>query len=196
VTIDLGVASAASYDVGDTTALLRGNGSGATPPAFSFFTADSRVTRVTAPQFRVGFAMTRRLAIEAGVAQSNPRIAVSIAGDAEAPAQELFGEELQQYLVDAGVSWLLPVTVGKVVPFVAGGGGYLRQLHEDRTLGEDGRIYYAGGGARYWWRGGDRRATALGIRGDVRVNVRQNGIDFENKMRVYPTLSLSVFIGL
>ena len=78
----------------------------------------------------------------------------------------------------------------------SGGAGYLRQLHEDRTLGETGQVYYAGGGARYWLRGGDARSTSLGLQGEVRVNVRRGGIDFENATRRYPSLGLSVFLGL
>lgn len=196
VSIDVGMLASGGYDVGSTTAQLRGNGPGAAPPLFRFFTADSHVTRVTSPQLRVGVAVTRRIAVDVGVVQSNPRIGVTIEGDAEAPAQDLFGETLQQYLVDGGIHWLLPVTFGRVVPVLSGGGGYLRQLHEDRTLGETGRLFYAGAGARYWLRGGDRRSMALGIRGDVRVNFRQQGIDFENKMRMYPSMSLSLFLGL
>ena len=35
-------------------------------------------------------------------------------------------------------------------PFVTAGGGYLRQLHEGLTVIEEGRVFYVGGGARYW----------------------------------------------
>ena len=40
------------------------------------------------------------------------------------------------------------------------GAGYLRQLHQDRTLIEHGQIFYAGGGLRYWLRGGDGMTVA------------------------------------
>ena len=81
-------------------------------------------------------------------------------------------------------------------PSSSGGAAFLRQLHEDRTLAETGQIYYAGGGARYWLRGGHGAGRAVGLRGDARVNFRRNGIDFEDTMRTYPTFSLSVFVGL
>ena len=62
----------------------------------------------------------------------------------------------QQYLFDGGadVAAADSASGSRLAPFVAGGAGYLRQLHEDRTLAETGQIYYAGGGARYWLRGG------------------------------------------
>ena len=84
----------------------------------------------------------------------------------------------------------------RLAPFVSGGVSFLRQLHEDRTLAETGHVYHAGGGARYFLRGGRASGRALGLRGDARVNFRRNGIDFDNTMRTYSTFSLSAFVGL
>ena len=196
-TLGVGIQSSGGYDLGAATAELRGNAVGASPPPFTLFTTDSRLTSTTAPEFRAGFAVTRKLAVEFAASLAHPRVGVSIAQDAEAPAQELFGEELEQYQFDVGMTWQLPIPMGaRLAPFVIVGGGHLRQLHEDRTLAETGQIYYAGGGARYWLRGGSADAKAIGVRGDVRVNLRRHGIDFEDKMRAYPTVSLSLFIGL
>jgi hypothetical protein len=197
LTVSAGVSWSGGYDVGSATAQLRGNSPGATAPPFTLLTADSRVTSAAGPEIKAGFSITRTLLLEAGGSVSRPRIGVSIAGDAEAPAQQLPGEELRQYLFDGSLSWQLPIRLGgRLAPFVIGGGGYLRQLHEDRTLGETGQIYYAGGGARYFLRGGHGGARPIGLRGDVRVNVRRRGIDFDNTMRAYPTLSLQLFVGI
>ena len=84
----------------------------------------------------------------------------------------------------------------RVAPFVSIGGGYLRQLHEDRALAETGTIYYAGGGLRYWLRGGQGASMDVGVRADARINVRRDGIDFENKRRTYPSVSPMLFVGL
>lgn len=196
ITIEAGLNASGAYDVGSSKAELRGNGMGATPPSFTLLQADSRVTPATAAELRLGFALTRHVSIEVRGLRSAPHIGVGISRDAEAQAQELPGEQLRQFVVDGGVSWQLPFATRRAAPFVSAGAGYLRQLHEDRMLGETGRLYYAGGGVRYWLRGGDARSTSLGLRGDIRINLRQNGIDFENAMRMYPTMSLSVFLGL
>jgi hypothetical protein len=197
VTINGGAIWLGGYDVGISTAKLRGNGPGATPPTFALLTADSRFTPAIAPELRVGFSLSRRWTIEGGGQWGQPHIAVAISGDAEAPAQELHGEQLQQYVFDAGVNWQLPINIGRrLAPFVGAGAGYLRQLHEDRTSAETGRIYYAGAGARYWLRGGQGRTRPVGIRGELRVNVRRQGIDFTNETRTYPALSLSAFFGI
>jgi len=194
--VNVGVATSGGYDVGVAAAELRGNGPGALPPPFPYFLAESRMKRATTHEVRIGFAVTRRIAVEGAAALGNARIGVAISGDAEAPAQDLFGEDVKQYLFEGGVSWQLPMTVGRVAPFVSAGGGFLRQLHEERTLAETGQLYYAGGGARYWLMGGGRSSMALGLRGDVRLNVRHRGIDFENKLRTYPSLALALFLGL
>jgi hypothetical protein len=197
VMLGAGLAWSGAYDIGVATAQLRGNGPSATPPPFTLFRTDSHFTKTTMPDVRVGIALTRRLAFEAGASLSHPHIGVRIAGDAEAPSQALLGEELEQYLFEGGMTWQPPIAFGRnLAPFVSVGAGYLRQLHEDRTLAETGEIYYAGGGARYWLRGRSGATKALGIRADARLNVRTRGIDFEDKMRTYPTFSLALFVGL
>ena len=195
-TVGAGIVWSGAHDIGDAAASLRGNGIGTAPPAFTLFKATSRITPATSPELRVGYAITPRTAVEFGVAYTRPRIAVSISADPEAPSQELPGEKLEQYVIGGGVTWQVPLRIGdRLAPFVLGGAAFLRQLHEDRTLAETGQIYYAGAGARYFLRGGHGRGRAFGLRGDARVNVRRKGIDFEDKMRLYPTVSLAAFIG-
>jgi hypothetical protein len=63
-------------------------------------------------------------------------------------------------------------------------------------LVESGQLYFAGGGARFWLRGSATSSRSLGLRTDVRVNIRRRGADFENAVRVYPTVSALFFVGL
>ena len=206
VTLGGGVIWSGGYGVGESTAQLRGNAPGATAPPFTLFTVESRVTAAAAPFFRVGFAVTPALVVEGGVNYAQPRVGMSISRDAEAPAQELAGEKLEQYQIDAGLSWQIPMPLSirekmgsagsRLAPFASAGGAYLRQLHEDRALAETGQVYYAGGGARYWLRGGQGTTRDLGVRGDIRVNFRTGAIDFDNKTRIYPSVSLMLFVGL
>jgi hypothetical protein len=44
--------------------------------------------------------------------------------------------------------------------------------------------------------GGHGTARSAGLRGEFRMNMRTGGIDFEDKMRAYPTFSLFLFIGV
>lgn len=197
VVVEGGVAWSGGYTIGDTDAQLRTNATGTAPPPFTLFSVSSDVSRATSVTARVGFTLTPRLAVEVGGQFGMPRVGFSVSQDVETAAQRIEGEQLKQYLFEGAVVWQLPVRLGsRMRPFVIGGGGYLRQLHEERTLVETGQIYYGGIGARYWLRGGSGRARALGLRGDLRANVRRGGVDFDNTVRVFPTLSASLFLSL
>ena len=107
--IGAGVVWSGAYDIGEATAQLRGNGPGASAPPVTLFTSDSQVTSATSPELRIGFAMTRRVALEFAMSVTQPHVAVAIAGDTEAPSQQLPGEKLEQYLFEGGATWQLPV---------------------------------------------------------------------------------------
>ena len=192
-----GVTWSGSYPAGSRDALLRSSALGATPPPFTLFSSTSTVEPITGVDGRIGFTLTSNLAVEVGGAFARPRVSTAISADPEVASQVLDGEQLDQYLFDAGAVWQLPLRFGcRARPFVTGGAGYLRQLHQGRTLVEQGEIYYAGGGLRYWIRGGDGRKRSLGLRADARAMWKKHGIDFENKMRLFPTVTVGVFVGL
>jgi hypothetical protein len=197
VTISGGLDWGGGYDVGVSTAQLRTNAPGASPPPFTWFTVDSQMAGSLGGQVRVGYAITPRLTVEGAAALSRRRIAFDVTGDNETSFQSLEGESVHHYLFEGTAMWHLPLArYPKVVPFASGGAGYLRQLHQDRTLVETGQVYHAGGGLQYWLRGRPDSARGLGVRGDVRMNIRHSGIDFENATRVFPSLSLLLFVGL
>jgi hypothetical protein len=197
VTITGGLGWSGGYDIGSSTAQLRTNANGLNPPPFTLFEVDSRVASAPGGELRVGVEVVPRLSVEGGVLFARRPLAFRITGDPELNAQEFEGESLQHYVFDAGLLWELPRNGGERFRlFATGGAGYVRQLHQDRTLVKSGQIYYAGGGARYWLRGRPDSNRSLGLRGDVRLNLRRNGIEFAESPRVYPTLSLLVFLGL
>lgn len=197
VTISGGAGWLGGYPIGTSTAQLRTNAPGATPPPLTLFTVDSRIAPAAAGEVRVGVAITRRLTIEGGAAFGRRPVPLSISGDLEAGPQRLEGESLHHYAFDGGLAVELRRPSGaRLRTFVLGGAGYLRQLHQDRTLVKAGQIFYAGGGARYWLRQRPDSSRSLGVRGDVRLNVRRHGIDFENKTRLYPSVSLLLFVAL
>jgi hypothetical protein len=196
VVIGGGAIWSGGYGIGDATAELRGNGTGASPPPFTLLSTDSSLQSAFGVEARVGFTVTAALALEAGVGYASPDVAVAIADDAEASPTTLdAAETLRQYIVDGAVVWQLPVLRlgSRARPFVIGGGGYLRQLYDERTLVETGQIIYAGGGVRFWLRGGAGDGSSLGIRGDVRVNWRRQGVEFEGRTRTFPSVGVSLF---
>lgn len=197
VTINGGLGWSGGHDVGAATATLRTNAPGATPPPFTLFNVDTRMAPSPGGEVRVGVAIGSRFTIEGGALLARRQLAFRITGDRESSAQQFDGETVQHYVFDGGLLWELPVArSARLRTFVAGGAGYLRQLHQDRTLVESGQIYYVGAGMRYWLRGRSESSKSVGLRGDFRVNLQRKGIDFEDKTRAYPTVSLLMFVGL
>lgn len=198
LTVGGGVVWTGGYPIGDATAQLRGNAVGASAPPFTLFQSESAIEATAGVDARVGLAMSRSLTLELGVSYQRPGLTTSLSQDAEAAAVTIDAERLSQYVVDIGALWQLPrLTFGpRVRPFVLAGGGYLRQLYDERTLVETGSLYYAGAGVRYWLRGGDGQRRSVGLRADGRAQWRLDGVEFEGKTRVAPVVTLHVFLEL
>ena len=79
------------------------------------------------------------------------------------------------------------------MPFCLGGAGYLRELHEQDALVEDGLEYHAGGGLKWWFGQGRRR---VGVRGEAGISIRDGGFDFADGLRVVPTVGGSLDLYL
>jgi hypothetical protein len=82
-----------------------------------------------------------------------------------------------------------------VLPFVTGGGGYLRQLHEGATLVQTGSIYYIGAGASIALSTADRRQRVkqIGLRLDTRAIVRTGGVTIDGRAYTAPAVGASLF---
>jgi hypothetical protein len=102
-----------------------------------------------------------------------------------------------QYLIDVSAVWQISqLELGnRARPYVVAGGGYLRQLDVDRVKAETGNLFHLGGGIRYWLRGSDARRRALGLRAEVRAQLRSGGLEFEEKTRLAPAANLFLFFG-
>ena len=191
-----GLLLSAGYPLGDVAADLRRNGPGMQAP-FTLFRAQSDLERATGLDARVSFAVTRVFALEVGGTYATPRLAVTIAGDMEAQDVGTVTEQVSQYSIDVSGIYQVPgLALGnRMRPYLIGGGGYLRQLHEGRLLVETGRTFHAGGGLQYWFRGGQGKARPLGVRAEGRYVRRTGGIDFEDAARSFPSFTVLAFAG-
>jgi hypothetical protein len=192
----VGGAFTASYPVGDVTANLRRNTTG-TPPPFPLLRAESKIEGAWAADLRVGIALTRSMELEVGGSYATPELAVTISEDDELGEGAFASERIEQYAVDVSGVYLLPnlTIASRLRPYVVGGGGYLRQLHEGRLKVETGGTLHVGGGLRFWWQGGRPNQRSLGARAEVRYVRRIGGIDFEERARSFPRVSLLAFAG-
>ncbi len=195
ITVSAGLVTSGGYPIGERNAELRRNVPGA-PTPLTFFRTEADIERAAGFEGRVGIAVTRRFTIEAGVSVARPRLVITIAADNEVTGAAEVSEKVSQLALDVSGVFQLPWSDRgrRTRPYVMGGAGYLRQLHEDRLLAEAGRTIHVGGGLAYWLRGADGRLRPMGVRGDARYVRRFNAIDFEESSRGYPTVSVLGFV--
>jgi hypothetical protein len=177
------------YGLGDSVAELTPN-SGTS--GFEQFTTDNRVHQVVGALAKIGFVVTPAVVVEAGFRFSRPVYEVRVSGDAEGAPDTTIEETLSQYVFDGSVVWNVTRAAfagGRVVPFLSGGAGYLRELHEEDALVEEGLEYHAGGGLKWWFGTGRRR---FGVRGEGGISIRDGGFDFKDGQRVVPVVSGSL----
>ena len=190
-----GVLTSGGYGAGDVTAELRRNATGTATP-FTLLVAESELGTAIAVEGRVGVALSNRLLLEVGGSFARPELGVTITQDAEAPSGGFASSGVDQYIVDVSAVYQLPVTMGRrATTYAIGGGGYLRQLHAGRLAVETGSTIHVGAGLQYWFRSGPKRRP-LGARGEVRYVRRHGGIEFEDRGRGFPTISVLAFVGL
>ena len=172
------------YDLGSATAELTSN-TGTSGGPFTFFETDNRVESVSGFVARVGYYVTPAVAVEGGLRFTRPRLASRISADVESAPNITAEETIDQYVFDGSLVWHFGQSTGRrgnVAPFVYGGAGYLRELHEGDALVEEGTEYHAGGGIK-WWFGARGR---MGIRAEAGLSIRDGGFDFEEKTRIAP----------
>lgn len=181
--------------LGSTDANLRANSQQPTP--YRIFVADATISRAPVFDLRVGYAVSRRIGVEARFGLHHPELRAALSSDAEGAAPVTTGERLDRYAVDGGVTFALDtLRVARLVPFVAAGGGYARQLHEGQTVVDEGRIYYAGGGVKCWLMTRDRGLfKSFGVRGDVRLNVLDLETSFDEGTHRHVSVGGSAVLG-
>jgi hypothetical protein len=184
-----GVSWARGFDLGNAAAEQTRNPTTGSSPLI-LFNSDTQVDAAPGAQARLGVYLTPRISIEGGVQYSRPVVSTRVSGDFESAESATLSETLTRYVFDGAVVVHLPAFAGgRGVPFLTGGAGYLRELHQGQELVETGTQYYAGAGLKLWF-GQMRRG--FGLRGDIGVAIRDGGFDFDDGQRTLPTASASL----
>jgi hypothetical protein len=186
-----GLLWAQGYDLGTTTASLTRNPTTGSSP-LQLFDSSASQDAASGLVARLAVYLSRSVAIEGGFQYSKPVLGVRVSGDFEGADAATVTETISRYVFDGSVVFhLLPASFarGRGVPFLTGGGGYVRELHEGNELVQTGQQYHVGGGLKFWF--GERRRR-FGIRGDVGIAVREGASDFSEGWRTVPTAAASL----
>jgi hypothetical protein len=177
--VSVGGIALGPMDFGTT---LIANQSGA--PEVTFFNAATEIGTGTGFDGRLAFNITRSLAVEGGLVWTRATLESRITSDVEGIPDVTLAQDLDTYFVEASAVWhLRRLTLGgNVLPFVAGGAGYLRQLDDEKLLTDDpGQVYHAGGGVKVLFRQRPRGfIRGLGVRTDARVYFLTSGVELDD----------------
>jgi len=139
-----------------------------------------------------------RLRAEVTASYSKPVLSTIVSGDVESAAGATASETITQIIVEGNLLFALTAengARGRIAPFVSGGAGYLRQLHEGQTVVDTGRTLQAGGGARMVLRSSASSNLRVGVRGDIRVIARTRGVSPDGVTHVAPAFGASIFVA-
>lgn len=177
------------FEMGSLTAELTRS----TPTeTFDLFETESTTSGFPGAFARIGFYVSDGVSIEGGMRYAKPKLSVRLTGDAESAPDTTAEETLSHYVFEGSLVWHLrhlSFASGRAIPYLAGGAGYLRELHEGNQLVETGQEYHALGGLKYWLGSGARR---FGLRVEGGVSARKKGFDSADEVRMLPV----VFGGL
>jgi Outer membrane protein beta-barrel domain len=186
-----GAVYVAGFDLGESTAELTRNTTTG-PGPFDLFTTSTELRSTVGVQGRIGYYFSPRLEVEGGMRYARPVLSIRISGDAEEAPDQTAEETLSQFVFDGSVLWHFTrpqASPSRVVPFVVGGAGYIRELHADLELVETGVEYHAGAGVKVWFGNARRR---FGVRGEAGISIRDGGFDFEDNRRAVPIAAGSI----
>lgn len=169
----------------------------ATPPGFTLFRADSTLGRRAGGDLVIALPLTATLAVEARGTVGRPTLTTRLSGDPEGATGDGASERVTDVEIGGRVSWLVPSGPWprRLRPFVAAGGAYVRQLHQDRILVETGSAWRADLGSHLWLRGGHGRGLALGLTAEMGWHWRTGGITFDEGVRSAPAAAVRMFAG-
>jgi hypothetical protein len=193
VELSVGAGLLGGAQLGERAADLRAGGSGG---PFRLFDSESELARSGLVEARAGVRVTSRYTLEARVALSRPDLRTTVSSDLEAPPVDPLAEQVKQYAFDGGVRMGLgDSAIFGLAPFVSAGAGYLRQLHENDALVDEGHYFYAGGGMARWLVIRSGMLRGVGVRADARLYLFSGGDSLSDDGRQQGAISGSFVVA-
>jgi hypothetical protein len=159
------------------------------------FRSASELSASPAVDGRLGVAVTPRLQFEAAFVFDPTQFSTRLIGDVEGIPDTVATTPLRRYVIEGGARLQLRrLQRRRVMPFVAAGAGYVRNVSQGQLLVETGQTYYFGGGADVPWRpGGARGLRGGGLRFDARATLWRGGFAADRPVGVAPMLAASIY---
>jgi hypothetical protein len=159
---------------------------------FDLFTADGEMNGRMGAGAKIAVFVSSSVAVEGGIRFSQPVVSYRLSADAEEASDITAQENLTRYVFTGSLLvHLRRMSPGvSAVPFVAGGAGYVRDLHQGNELLETGKEFHGLVGLKYWFN--STAPARLGIRCEAGVSMMDGGFDFSDKSRVVPIASASL----
>jgi Outer membrane protein beta-barrel domain len=179
------------YSLGSQDANLTANQTAGGP--YTLFKSSTKMNTGGGLDARLGWRATRMLTVEGGLTWTRPQLATALTSDAEGAANVTATENISQYIIEGAVIAALTTRERAFVPFVRGGFGYLRELHDANSLAETGQSIHLGGGFTYWF--GNLARQGLGLRVDGRYYLLHNGVNLGKTNRSLGAFSGGVVFG-
>jgi hypothetical protein len=143
---------------------------------------------------RVGVRLGSSWWLESGLAVSGTGLETHVIRDRDTGATTL-RESLTQYVVEGAVLRRIERgRTGRVEPFLAGGGGFIRQLHDGRTFAESGWSAHVGGGLHYLFSRSPTSSRPTGLRFDVRGMLLPSSVALDGRNHVAAVVEAALFI--
>lgn len=155
--------------------------------SLDLFTAETELRPAAAAQAALAVYITRSLAVEAGFQFARPSLEIRLSDDFEDAPDVTATTTITQYLFTGSLVYHLGRPGAKTTPFIAGGAGHVRDVHQDNGLIDTGVEYHGKAGVKMWF--GRRQNNALRLEGGI--SVRDGGFTLDEDRRIVPTASAS-----
>jgi hypothetical protein len=162
--------------------------------SFRLFRSESRLEEINAIEARIGVRLTPAVQIEASGSYGESDLVVRLTSDVEGIPDVSATESIQRFTVEGALTLDVIGRTSRVQPFVALGGGYVRDVHDGQTLVESGAIGYLGGGVNLTLRSTpDAAMKAAGVRLDGRAVFGSRAVGFDDDVHTTYAIGASMF---
>jgi hypothetical protein len=162
--------------------------------ALTVFETRSRLGASAGAVVRVGVRLSSSWWLESGLAVGGIELETQVIRDRDTAATTI-RESLTQYAVEGTVLRRIEGgRTGRVEPFLAAGGGFIRQLHDGRTFAEGGWSAHAGGGLHVLFARPPASSRSTGVRLDVRGMLLPSDVALDGRNHVAAVVEAALFV--